>query len=390
MMQPPMAGAEPIVVNLTPPEIKVAAGAAPVEIVANVRNATTTVDQYSIELENLDPTWYTVTVQSVSLFPGDSAPIPIRLHPPKGSATRAGNYTFTVRARSHSDPTLVGITKGVLQVGSYSIFQVELAPKRVTAYRGKYRLTLSNGGNNEVQLDLDGRDPESDLNYSFRGKQPTVPPGSRLVVPVTVKRRGVHWVGQPRRYQFSVTARPVDGDEKDAKEVVGELVQKPYFRGLRGPLLAMLLALVLLFLISPTFISLCLLPIPYPLNQVTCSYNTFVTGLFKGSTSVTPVAAAGTTQTPQSAATTAGGPAFKQGFAKCHDASAANAQLIGNPLDNEQNFDEFGNARQATTNGTLIFVRANVQSAEGDVYFISNKKLYYCTPDYRMLEIQKP
>lgn len=390
MMQPPMAGAEPIVVNLTPPEIKVAAGSAPVEIIANVHNATTTVDQYSIEVESLDPSWYTVTVQSVSLFPGDSAPIPIRLHPPKGSATRAGNYTFTVRARSHSDPTLVGITKGVLQVGSYSIFQVELAPKRVTAYRGKYRLTLSNGGNNEVQLDLDGRDPESDLNYSFRGKQPTVQPGSKLVVPVTVKRRGVHWIGQPRRYQFSINARPVDGDEKDAKEVVGELVQKPYFRGLRGPLLGLLLGLVLLFLISPTFISLCMLPIPYPLSEVTCQYNTFVRGIFNGSTSGTPVAT-GPTQTPRSVATaSAGGPVFQQGFARCHDASDANKQLIGNPLENEQNFDVAGNARQATTNGTLIFVRANPQSTEGDVYFIANRKLYYCTANDRMVEIQKP
>src|SRR3954463_9160146 len=128
--QPASAVAEPIVVNLTPPEVKVAAGGEPVEIVAEVRNAGTTVDQYSIEVENLDPSWYTITVQSVSLFPGDSAPIPIRLHPPKGSGTRAGHYTFTVRARSHSDPTMVGVTKGVLQVGSYSIFQVELAPKR--------------------------------------------------------------------------------------------------------------------------------------------------------------------------------------------------------------------------------------------------------------------
>jgi hypothetical protein len=384
-IEPAVAGAEPIVVNVAPTEVKVEAGGQPVEVVASVRNATTTVDQYSIELENLDPSWYTITVQSVSLFPGDSAPIPIRLHPPKGSATRAGNYTFIVRARSHSDPTMVGVTKGVLQVGSYSIFQVELAPKKMTAYRGKYRLTLSNGGNNEVQLDLEGRDPESDLNYSFRGKQPTVQPGSRLVVPVTVKRRGVHWVGQPRRYQFAITARPVDGEEKDAKEVVGELIQKPYFRGLRGPLLGLLAMLLILFLISPSFISLCLLPVPYPLNQLTCSYNSFFTGLFKGSTSPTPAAAAGTTQTPQS-----GAPAFQQGFAKCHDASAANAKLIGDPLNSEQNFDNYGNARQSTTNGTLIFVRASPQSTEGDIYFISNKKLYYCTLDSRLVEVQKP
>src|SRR5207248_7653589 len=365
--EPAMAGAEPIVVNLTPPEIKVAAGAAPVEIIANVRNDTTTVDQYSIEVENLDPTWYTITVQGVALFPGDSAAMPIRLHPPKGSGTRAGNYTFTVRARSHSDPTLVGVTKGRLQVGSYSIFQMELAPKRVTAYRGKYRLSRSNGGNSEVQLDLEGSDPESNLNYSFRGKQPTVQPGSKLVVPVTVKRRGLHWVGQPRRYQFSITARPTDGDEKDAKEVVGELVQKPYFRGMRTPIFGLIFFLLLMALISPSYLTPCSLPVPYPLTYLTCDYNNFVRGLFSNKATVapTPVAA----QTAQTQPTSGAGLAFKGDFGKCHD---ANPQLVGDALNNEENFDNYGNARQNTTNGTLIFIRKDPSSTDGDTYFISN------------------
>ncbi len=384
-------GSEPIVVNLTPPEIKVAAGGEPVEVIANVRNATTTVDQYRIEVENLDPTWYTITAQSVSLFPGDSAPIPIRLHPPKGSGTRAGHYTFTVRARSHSDPTMIGVTKGVLQVGSYSIFQMELAPKRVTAWRGKYRLTLSNGGNSELQLDLEGKDQESELIYKFKGKQPTVNAGTKLVVPVTVRRPGLKIIGQQRRYQFAVIAQPTDGDEKDAKEVVGEFVQKPPLKGVRGPLIGVILMFALLALISPSFLSLCRFPLPYPLSTVACSYDGFVKGLFKGSTNSTPTPVAEITVTPAPGDTPVpAGPVYSEGFKKCHDASAANAQLIGDPLNNEVNFDDFGNSRQSTTNGTLIFVRRTPSSTDGDVYFISDRKLYYCTDDFRMLEIQKP
>lgn len=385
-------GSEPIVVNLTPTEIKAAAGGEPVEVIANVRNATTTVDQYKIEIESLDPTWYTVTVQSVSLFPGDSAPIPIRLHPPKGSGTRAGHYTFTVRARSHSDPTMVGVTKGVLQVGSYSIFQVELAPKRVTAWRGKYRLTLSNGGNSELQLDLEGKDSESELLYKFRGKQPTVAPGTKLVVPVTVRRPGLKIIGQQKRFQFAIISRPTDGEEKDAKEVVGEFIQKPPLKGVRGPLLAFLFTMILLFLISPSFLSLCRFPIPYPLNTIACNYDGMVRNLFKGS-SGTP------TPTPQPGETAIvldNTPipnvvySYSEGFKKCHDASGANSALIGDPLNSEENFDSYGNARQSTSNGTLIFVRSSPSGTDGDVFFISNKKLYYCTPDLRMLEMVKP
>ncbi|HEX9990216.1 MAG TPA: hypothetical protein VGE45_17290 [Chloroflexia bacterium] len=247
MMQPPSAIAEPIVVNLTPPEVKVAAGAEPVEIVANVRNAGTTVDQFSIELENIDPTWYTVLVQSVSLFPGDSAPIPIRIHPPKGSNTRAGHYTFVVRARSQADPTIVGVTKGVVQVGSYSVFQMELAPKRVTGRRGRYRLALTNGGNGETQLELTGRDPELTLNFGFNPSAPTIQPAQKKMVPVTVSKKGFRLVGMPEQYKFILNARPVDGNEKDAKEVEGELVHTAWFTSWRRPLY-ILAALLLLFL----------------------------------------------------------------------------------------------------------------------------------------------
>ena len=279
MMQPPPASSEPVVVQLTPPAIQVAAGSAPVEIIANIRNAGATVDQYSIELENLDPTWYTITEQSVALFPGDSAPILIRIHPPKSSNTRAGNYKFIVRARSHADPSLVGTTKGEIQVGGYSIFQVELAPKKFTGRKGKYRLNISNGGNSDVQLELTGRDPESNLSYGFRPSNPTVNAGSKQVVPVSVKPSGIRLIGAPTNHRFSILTRPTDGDEKDAKEVQGELVHKPIFRSLKWPLiLGAVFALLLCFILVRPAINPCsrdffLFPAPNGLSNARFYYS---------------------------------------------------------------------------------------------------------------------
>lgn len=254
MMQPGQTSVEPIVINLTPPEVQVAAGGEPVELIAHVRNASTMVDQYSIEIENLDPSWYTILVQSVSLFPGDTAPIPIRIHPPKGSGTRAGHHTFIVRGRSQADPSLVGVTKGVVIIASFANFQIELAPKRYTGYRGKYKLMITNGGNSEAQLELTARDPESSLSYKFSPNMPVVQPGKRLPVPVTVGKSGFRIVGEPEKHQFIINARPVDGTEKEAKEVQGELVQKPLFRTwkwiLIGAAVLLLLTLMSVFRLS--------------------------------------------------------------------------------------------------------------------------------------------
>lgn len=375
MMQPPSAIAEPIVVNLTPPEVEVAAGGDPVDIVANIRNAGPTVDQYSIEVENLDPSWYTISVQSVSLFPGDSAPIPIKLHPPKTSNTRAGRYTFVVRARSHADPTLVGVTKGVVQVGSYSIFHIELAPKRVTAYRGKFNLNLANGGNNEVQLGLTGRDPESTLQYSFRKSEPTVPAGSKLVVPVRVKSKGMHLIGEPKKYQFVITATPTDGTEKDAKEVQGEFVQRPPLKGWRRPLLGLVALFLLMWLVfaKPDF---CLLP--QPVGGWVCTFGSFATGIFRP-----PAAEKAGCQS---------GPGFTEVRTSYKD-------QIGGCIEDEWR-DPLNNAHQKTQKGQLLYIDHDAagNAVRPIMYFFGNDNKIYtfqnCKPgtfqDCKVEEVKKP
>jgi hypothetical protein len=354
MMQSAPSMAEPITVNLTPPDVKVAAGGEPVEIVANIRNAGTTVDQYSIEVENLDPSWYTVGAQSVSLFPGDSAPIPIRIHPPKGSTTRAGHYTFVVRARSHADPTLVGVTKGVVQVGSYSIFQAELAPKRVTGRRGKFNLSLANGGNNEIQLDLSGRDPEAALTFGFKSSAPTVAPGSKLAVPVVVHPKGMRLVGESRRYPFVVHIRPTDGEDKDAREVAGELVHKPRFRSWGKPFFAALALFAVMAFISPMGANFGLLPNPF--GSWFMQVRFWDQWLSPIARKVIPTQATAVPGSPTAIPIYSPG----SGFEQVHNTYPT---LIGDPLQNEWN-DPAGNAHQGTTQGDLTYIKGT-----NDFYF---------------------
>ena len=360
MMQPPPTTVEPIVVNLSPPEVKVAAGGEPVEIIANVRNASNTVDQYSIEIENLDPSWYTIMVQSVSLFPGDSAPIPIRIHPPKGSNTRAGQHTFAVRARSYADPSMIGVTKGSVVVSSYSIFTIELAPKRVTGTRGKFRLSIANGGNSDTQLELTGRDPEAGLNYSFSPSAPSVPPGQKKVVPVTVRRKGFRLVGEAEKYQFVLNARPVDGTEKEAKEVQGEFVFTPRFRTWKWPILMLVIPLLLAAWIifkpdvNPCSARFFLLPSNLQF------YSSFLC-----SGGVVSIGKAETRESGPNPCVSGAG--FTEVRKKYND-------LVGGCVEDEW-YDELGNAHQATANGQLLYVLK--ATGQANIYFIKKDGTMY-------------
>src|SRR5207249_8146183 len=82
MVRPFTSMDEPITVSLSANVVRMAPGAEPVILVVDTRNSGSTVDQYRVEVDGLDPSWYTVLVKSVPLFPGDAAQVPIKLHPP--------------------------------------------------------------------------------------------------------------------------------------------------------------------------------------------------------------------------------------------------------------------------------------------------------------------
>lgn len=247
MANPPIAPDEPIGVKITPNQIKIAPGGEPVDLIAEIRNLGTTVDQYRVEIEALDHAWYTIILTSVALFPGNSAQVPIRLHPPRGSGTLAGVYNFVVRARSQANPTVSGVAKGVLEVTPFTAFRAELKPRRVVGRKGNYKLTLTNEGNKEIQVELNGQDAEGTLNFSFKDPTPQVEPGSDVTIPVQVKAGRFRFVGKNQPYAFEIVGVPVDGTKEAARSVNGEFIHRAVFASWAIPLLTTVLGLLLIF-----------------------------------------------------------------------------------------------------------------------------------------------
>lgn len=225
------SGAIPLAITLSPPEVAVAPGGPPVEIMAAVHNMGSEVDQYSIVVEGLPPEWWSAPVSAVALFPGDSIPLAISLHPPADGSAQLGRYPFTVRAYSTTDPALVATATGAVQLGvggAPALFRLEIAPKRVTAHNGKYRVSIANGGREPLHVGLGGRDERSALVYSFANPQVMVPPGGRVTVPLSVKPRQAQMIGgENRRYTFTVGAQPLGGG--NVREDTADLVHTPRF-----------------------------------------------------------------------------------------------------------------------------------------------------------------
>ena len=115
-------------VTLNPATVEIAAGGPPVEISAAIRNPNPSITDFSLEVENLDRSWYSLSAPRVAVYPGDSAAIRIQLHPPATGDTRPGEYSFVVRARAVGNPALVGVTGGAMRV----LPPVQRAPEVIT------------------------------------------------------------------------------------------------------------------------------------------------------------------------------------------------------------------------------------------------------------------
>jgi hypothetical protein len=214
-----------IKVTLSPTILEVNAGES-VELTATIHNRSQVVDQFTIALEELAPSWYDFSVSSVSLFPGDKDQIKVTLHPPKTAETKAGSYPFTVRAISGADPQQSTVAEASVEVHTFAELSADMSPTRLVGQSGTYIITLNNQGNADVTQSFEASDPEEGLDYTFKPEEVTVPAGGSATVELVAKLKKKPKVDGEKEYPFQVVVKPSGADKfsPEAKTLNGQLV----------------------------------------------------------------------------------------------------------------------------------------------------------------------
>ena len=151
---------------MTPETLRVLPGEE-VSAVIEVQNIGRVVDAYSVEVAGLDSAWYTLERATVPLFPGDTESVALALHIPPGGAALAGRYEIAVKVSSSVFPGEETTFHHAVQVEAVTDYTARVRPELVTARMGEYSLFVTNTGNTEITLDLDGADPEGLCRFSF-------------------------------------------------------------------------------------------------------------------------------------------------------------------------------------------------------------------------------
>lgn len=214
-------------VSLTPETVSLQPGGDVVEVIVSIQNTGTTVDQYAVELDGLPTTWYTLANTSVALFPQDREEAKILIRPPKTAGTKAGAYPFSVVVLSRADSAQTTRVEGRVEMGAVAAFDCDISPRKVIGRTGRYKLTLRNGGNADLDLTLEAEDNQGKCRCSFSSPTPHLGPGQQSVVTLKVKPQRSGLVGERRPFDIAVKVQPNQGD---AKALQVQLVHSPRFR----------------------------------------------------------------------------------------------------------------------------------------------------------------
>ena len=224
--------AEFIGVTLTQDSVQVVPGES-ATIGITVRNDSNVVDVLYIAVEGLDPSWYQLSVVQSSLFPGDQASGTLTITPPKTSDSVARNYPFSIKSTSQKDSTQSTSLPVQLEVGPFYSFEMNLHPQKATGARGSYKLGIKNTGNADLNIALEGQDPEDLCRFTFDHQRPRVSPGQEFEVAVEVEPGKRPFKGRAKSDRLTLTGTPDAGTAEPAS-VLAELDATARLPGIVG------------------------------------------------------------------------------------------------------------------------------------------------------------
>lgn len=131
-----------------------------------VRNDGDIVEAYRLEVVGDCAAWTTVEPDRVSLYPGTSETVTIRLAPPRSPQVRAGDMPLAVRLLPTEHPEAVRVPETTVRIEEFRELRAESAPRRRRGWlRGRYRLAVRNEGNSPVKVGFTPAQPGEELKF---------------------------------------------------------------------------------------------------------------------------------------------------------------------------------------------------------------------------------
>ncbi len=185
-----------------------------------ISNTSNVIDAYDIQVFGLDPEWLEITPSRLSLFPGATENVDIRVSLPDDYPS--SRRTLAVNVVSADDPGSFTLSEVELSIKPLTVTKVALDPVMITGGRSAtFGVVVSNLGNSVVDATGFAVDPEDLAEFVFDPPTVSVAPGRDQIIQVTAQG-GRNWFGQSRARTFTMG---VDAERR--VESVATFIQRP-------------------------------------------------------------------------------------------------------------------------------------------------------------------
>ncbi|THA29321.1 hydrolytic protein [Streptomyces sp. A1277] len=218
-----------------------------------VRNDGDIVEAYTLEVVGDCAAWTTVEPARVSLYPGTSETVTVRLAPPRSHEVRAGEVPLGVRVLPAEHPESVAVPEMTVVVEPFRELRARLEPGRRRGWLGaRFRISVQNRGNAPTDVALSGKQAGEELRLAFTPERRRLEPGESAEAGLRVRARKLIWFGAPASWPFEVVAAEAesegagveDGQPARPEPLPGEFAQLPLLPKWLLIVLAAILALL--------------------------------------------------------------------------------------------------------------------------------------------------
>ncbi len=198
----------------------------------SVRNPTTIVEEYALDVVGPAAAWATVEPARLNVMPGSNVTAMVVLNPPRVPPPEAGDTPFAVRCFSQLDRARGAVVEADLAVGGFKELLLQVAPtmsKGIT--RGKHRVTVINRGNLADRVRLAATEPTDEVRFKFDRDIVDVPGSGQVEAKLTAKAHATFLKGAPKQHRFEVAYGPLfqpPGEEPEVRPTAATYLQKPW------------------------------------------------------------------------------------------------------------------------------------------------------------------
>jgi uncharacterized membrane protein len=196
------------------------------EIIARVHNRGQTIDQLTLSIEGIHPSWYTIPISSIAVFPNDRDEFKIILNPTKTAETNSGLFPFMIRVSSLDNPDNVASVNLTLEIQGPPRLELSISPFTIIGRKGLYHLTVDNKSDNDINVNLTADSAEGKLKLNLKPEKLLVPRNKKSEAVLEVNTRWTALFRRRKEYEFQVSALPAEPDRvtEEIPSVKGELL----------------------------------------------------------------------------------------------------------------------------------------------------------------------